>query len=81
MLCKLSEESVPHAREIADKAAAAFREFVNWRKSEKELRELRKKITFAIYAEVADLDRVTSLVDSLFDVLMKAGAPHAEALS
>ena len=81
LLCNLSEENVPHAHEIADKVAVAFREFVNWRKSEKELCELRKKITFAIYAEVDDLQRVVSLVDSLFDVLIKAGAPHAEALS
>ena len=38
---------------------AAFAEFTNWRHSEKELRELRKKVTFAIFAEEDDLDKVT----------------------
>ena len=77
VLCKLTEENVPRSREIADKVAAAFRKFVNWRRSEKELRELRNSITFAIYAEVDDLDRVTSLVNGLFEVLMKTESSHA----
>jgi type I restriction enzyme R subunit len=78
VLCKLTEEQIPNARSMSEKIAAAFRESVNWRRSEKELRELRNQITFAIYGEVDDLDRVASLVDSLFDVLLKAGNPHAE---
>jgi hypothetical protein len=36
------------------------------------MRELRKQVTFAIYAELDDLDRVTSLVDELFTLLEKA---------
>jgi type I restriction enzyme, R subunit len=78
VLCKLTEEQIPNARSVSEKVAAAFRESVNWRRSEKELRELRNQITFAIYGEVDDLDRVASLVDSLFEVLLKAGNPHAE---
>ena len=78
VLCKLTEEQIPNARSVSEKIAAAFRESVNWRRSEKELRELGNQITFAIYGEVDDLDRVASLVDSLFEVLMKAGNPHAE---
>jgi type I restriction enzyme, R subunit len=78
VLCKLTEEQIPNARSVSEKIAAAFRESVNWRRSEKELRELRNQITFAIYGEVDDLDRVASLVDSLFEVLLKAGNPHAE---
>jgi type I restriction enzyme R subunit len=50
-----------------------FAEFTNWRQSEKELRELRKKVTFAIFAEEDDLNKVTGLVDSIFVVLQKAG--------
>jgi type I restriction enzyme R subunit len=79
VLCKLTEEQIPNARSVSEKIAAAFRQSVNWRRSEKELRELRNQITFAIYGEVDDLDRVASLVDSLFEVLIKAGNPHAEA--
>lgn len=79
VLCKLTEEQIPSARSVSENIAAAFRESVNWRRSEKELRELRNSITFAVYSEVDDLDRVASLVDSLFEVLLKAGSPHAES--
>ena len=49
----------------------AFTNFQNWRSSEKDLRELRKKVTFAIVAEEEDLDKVSALVDRLFTVLQK----------
>ena len=39
---------------------------------ENALRELRKKVTFAIFAETDDLDRVTARVDALFTLLEKA---------
>jgi hypothetical protein len=40
--------------------------------SESALRELRKQVTFAIFAETDDLDRVTAMVDELFNLLEKA---------
>jgi len=79
VLCKLTEEQIPNARSVSEKIAAAFRESVDWRRSEKELRELRNQITFAIYGEVDDLDRVASLVDSLFESSDEGGNPHADA--
>jgi type I restriction enzyme, R subunit len=42
------------------------------RRSEKNLRDLRQQITFALYAQEDDLDKVTSTVDHLFTLLMKA---------
>lgn len=50
----------------------AFSEFPNWKRSENALRELRKKVTFAIFAETDDLERVMALVDALFTLLEKA---------
>ena len=44
----------------------------NWRDSESEFREVRQKVTFAIFAVEEDLDRVTEIVDLFFDVLLKA---------
>ena len=44
----------------------------NWKKSEAALRELRKMVTFAVFAEVDDLDAVTRIVDDLFTLLEKA---------
>jgi type I restriction enzyme R subunit len=49
----------------------AFTTFQNWRSSEKELRELRKKVTFAIIAEEEDPDKASALVDRVFAVLQK----------
>jgi type I restriction enzyme, R subunit len=74
VLCKLTDESVGNAEIASKKVREAFAEFANWRQSEKELRELRKKVTFAIFAEEDDLDKVTALVDSIFTVLQKAAS-------
>jgi type I restriction enzyme, R subunit len=72
ILCKLIEEAIGNPEIVSKKVRDAFAEFTNWRESEKELRELRKKVTFAIFAEEDDLDKVTALVDSIFTVLQKA---------
>lgn len=50
-------------------------EHANWPNSEKELREVRQKVTFAIYAEEDDLDKVTAVVDQLLTLLLKAQQP------
>jgi type I restriction enzyme R subunit len=73
LLCKLQDEGVPNAEAVSKKVHDAFVEFPNWRHSDKELRELRKKMTFAILGEEEDMDRVTGLVDKVFAVLLKTG--------
>lgn len=73
VLCKLQDDGVANAEKVSKKVREAFERFPNWRRSEKELRELRKQITFAIYAEEDDADKVTALVDSVFTVLQKVG--------
>ena len=47
----------------------AFADYPNWKKSESALRELRKKVTFAIFAELDDLHQVAAMVDELFTLL------------
>lgn len=51
---------------------AAFVAIPNWRSSEKGLRELRQKVTFALVAECDTLEQVTPIVDELFSLLAKA---------
>ncbi len=68
----LLDAKIENAEDVSCKIKAAFVEFPNWKKSESALRELRKKVTFAIYAVSDDLDRVTTLVDELFNLLEKA---------
>ncbi len=45
---------------------------VQWATSEKDAREVRQKMTFALYAEEDDLDKVTATVDHLLTLLLKA---------
>lgn len=68
----LQEAGVVGVDEVCRKISAAFGEHPNWAHSEKELREMRKRVTFAIYASIDDLARVTEIVDALFTLLQKA---------
>ncbi len=61
-----------NAEKTTIKIKQAFLEFPNWTKSEHELRELRKKVSFAIFAVEDDMAKVTELVDNLFNLLSKA---------
>ena len=62
-----------NAEEISKKIKVAFVQHAGWKQSEKELRELRKKVTFAIFSQEDDLNKVTAMVDELFTLLSKAG--------
>lgn len=67
----LLDENIGNAEIVSRKVKTAFIEFPNWRKSEDALRELRKKVTFALLAESDDIDRVATIVDNLFSLLDK----------
>ena len=68
----LLDAKIQNAEVVSRKIRHAFTEFPNWKRSENALRELRKKVTFAIFAETEDLNRVTAMVDELFTLLEKA---------
>lgn len=68
----LLDAGINKAEEVSRKVREAFVEYPDWKKSEAALRELRKKVTFAIYAETDDLDQVTGFVNDLFSLLEKA---------
>ena len=68
----LLDAKIENAEVVSRKIRHAFAEFPNWKRSESALRELRKKVTFAIFAETDDLERVTAMVDELFTLLEKA---------
>jgi type I restriction enzyme R subunit len=70
----LSEGGIKEAEKVSRKIKKAFVEHSNWSTSENALRELRKHVTFAIFAECDDLDQVTALVEDLFRVLERGGA-------
>ncbi|MBD2353769.1 HsdR family type I site-specific deoxyribonuclease [Tolypothrix sp. FACHB-123] len=68
----LKEAGINNPEDVSNQIKQAFIEYPNWRTSEAELRELRKEVTFAIFAEIDDLDQVTAVVDKLFMLLSKA---------
>jgi len=68
----LLDAEIEGAEAVSKKIKTAFGDFPNWRKSEASLRELRQKVTFAIAAELDNLDNVVKVVDDLFTVLDKA---------
>jgi hypothetical protein len=46
--------------------------YPNWLSSEKELRELRQAITFAIFKVEEDLEKISVLVEGLLNLLERA---------
>ncbi len=68
----LLDAKVENAEEVSRKIKEAFVEHPNWKRSENALRDLRQKVTFAIFAGSEDLEQVTTLVDELFTLLEKA---------
>ena len=68
----LLDARIDNAEVVSRKIRRAFSDFPNWRVSEDAIRELRKKVTFSIYEETEDLNKVASLVDDLFTLLETA---------
>jgi len=75
VLCKLTDDGIANPGVASKKIGEAFTKFPNWRRSEAELRELRKQVTFAILAEEDDMAKVTATVESLFALLEKSFRP------
>jgi len=66
---KLNEFELSDADDAGRDLKNIFKEFPDWNKSEKSMREARKKATFRIFRSVDDLDKVTQIVDELFRIL------------
>jgi type I restriction enzyme R subunit len=68
----LRDSGIPDPETASQKIRAAFIEHPNWARSEKEMREIRQKITFALYAQEDNPDKVATVVDILLLLLQKA---------
>jgi type I restriction enzyme R subunit len=68
----LLDAKVGNAEDVSRKIKEAFVAYPNWKKSEAALRELRQKVTFAVYSNMDDLNAVTRIVDDLFRLLERA---------
>lgn len=72
LMQKFVEEDIPNAVQVAERAGKAFVEHPYWQISEAETREVRQKVTFAIFREEDDFERITRIVDDIFSILQKA---------
>lgn len=72
MVSKFTEEAIPNPEKVAGKVREVFEKHPNWKTSEAEMREARKQVTFAIYSEVEELNKVTATVDALFTLLQRS---------
>ncbi len=68
----LLDAKMPNAEAVSSKIKAAFVEHTNWKSSDAALRELRQAVTFAVYSELDDLEKVTAIVENLFSLIHKA---------
>lgn len=69
---KMLESEINNAEEITKQIKGEFVNHPNWKTSEKELRELRQAVYFALLAEEDDIDKAANLIDELFNHLFIA---------
>ncbi len=69
---KMLESEINNAEEITKQIKGEFVNHPNWKTSERELRELRQAIYFALLSEEDDIDKAANLVDELFNHLFIA---------
>lgn len=65
----LLTKEVKNSEDLTKQIKTEFVNHANWKSSERELRELRQAIYFALMSEEDDIDKVANLVDELFNQL------------
>ena len=75
VLCKLTDDGIPNPDVVSKRVRDAFAQHPNWQRSEAELREVRKRVTFAIYSEEENMEKVAATVEALFNLLRKSFRP------
>lgn len=68
----LLDAGIGDAEPVTRKIRDAFVALPTWRDSEKALRDLRNRVTGAIFPTVGDVDKTVAIVDELFNLLAKA---------
>ncbi len=69
---KMLENEVNNPEEITKQIKGEFVNHPNWKSSEKELRDLRQSVYFALLAEEDDIDKAANIIDELFNHLFIA---------
>ena len=69
---KMLENDINNSEEVTKQIKGEFVNHPNWKSSEKDLRELRQAVYFALLAEEDDIDKAANLIDELFNHLFIA---------
>jgi type I restriction enzyme R subunit len=69
---KILEKDITNSEKVTKEIKAEFVNHPNWKTSEKDLRELRQAIYFALLSEEDDIDKAANLIDELFNHLFIA---------
>ena len=68
---KLKTHGLRNPELASNEIKGAMRSFPNWRSSNKDLIGLRKEVTFAVYRQEDDMNRVTAIVEDIFQILLR----------
>ncbi len=68
---KLKEHGLGKPELASNEIKAAMRRFPNWRSSNKDQIELRKRVTYAVFGQEDDMNRVTAMVEDIFHILLR----------
>jgi len=68
----LLDKNIKNAETVIKKIKEEFSNYPNWKTSDKELRELRKAVYFALLSEEDDIDKIVNLINELFNHLFRA---------
>lgn len=68
----IEEAGVANPDDISRKIQSIFLEHPSWMSSEKDLREVRNKVTIVLYSVIDDADQVVEIVNNLLNALLKS---------
>lgn len=68
----LCDKTIKNAEQVTKQIQHEFTNHPNWKTSEKELRDLRQAVYFAVLSEEDDIDKAANLIDDLFNQLFIA---------
>ena len=68
---KLKEHGLGNPELASNQIKGAMRRFPNWRSSNIEQIELRKQVTYAVFGQEDDMNRVTAMVEDIFHILLR----------
>jgi type I restriction enzyme R subunit len=68
----LSDKGINNLDKVTRQIKEEFTNHLNWKNSERELRELRQSVYFALLSEEDDIEKTAKLVEELFNHLFRA---------